>query len=65
MAGGRGSHFDPVLFDRFKELAPDLARRLPRDEATLTTQLMNRLLPYLERLVPVQTMSEGREQGAQ
>jgi putative nucleotidyltransferase with HDIG domain len=65
MAGGRGSHFDPVLFDRFKELAPDLARRLPRDEATLTTQLMNRLLPYLERLVPVQTMFEGREQGAQ
>lgn len=51
MAAGRGSHFDPALFDRFKELAPDLARQLPEDEAALTALLMDRLLPYLERLV--------------
>lgn len=51
MADGRGSHFDPALFDRFKEMAPDLARRLPADEAELTSLLMDRLLPYLDRLV--------------
>jgi putative nucleotidyltransferase with HDIG domain len=51
MACGRGSHFDPILFDRFKEMAPDLARRLPRDEAALTALLMGRLLPYLEHAV--------------
>ena len=51
MADGRGSHFDPVLFDRFKEIAPDLARRLPADETELAALLMDRLLPYLDRLV--------------
>jgi putative nucleotidyltransferase with HDIG domain len=61
MASGRGSHFDPVLFDRFRELAPSLARRLPRDEAALTTLLMNRLLPYLERVVIGAPMIEAME----
>lgn len=64
MAGGRGTQFDPALFDRFKEMAPDFARRLPTNEAELTSLLMDRLLPYVDRLVPVQHMLEGREQGA-
>nr|WP_321290959.1 HD domain-containing phosphohydrolase [uncultured Rhodoferax sp.] len=50
MAGGRGSHFDPSLFDHFREIAPDLARRLPRDEVALTALLMDRLLPHLEHV---------------
>lgn len=51
MAAGRGSHFDPALFDRFAEIAADLARQLPRDEGALTTLLMDKLLPYLESAV--------------
>lgn len=51
MAAGRGSHFDPALFDRFVELAPDFAQRLPQDEAALALLLMERLLPYFELLV--------------
>jgi HD-GYP domain-containing protein (c-di-GMP phosphodiesterase class II) len=51
MAAGRGSHFDPALFDRFAELAPDFARRLPHDESALATLLMDRLLPYFEVFV--------------
>lgn len=61
MAGGRGSHFDPVLFDRFKEIAPDLARRLPRDEAALTALLMDRLLPYLERVMHMAPMFAAKD----
>jgi putative nucleotidyltransferase with HDIG domain len=61
MAGGRGSHFDPALFDRFREMAPDLARRLPDDEAALTSLLMDRLLPYLERVVHVAPMFEAMD----
>jgi putative nucleotidyltransferase with HDIG domain len=61
MAGGRGSHFDPVLFDRFKEMAPDLARRLPDDDAALTALLMDRLLPYLERVMHVSPMIEAMD----
>jgi hypothetical protein len=63
MAGGRGSHFDPALFDRFREMAPDLARRLPNDEAALTALLMDRLLPYLERVVYVAPMFEATDSG--
>lgn len=59
MAGGRGSHFDTTLFDRFEEVAADLARQLPEDEATLTALLMERLLPYLERMVHVAPMFEA------
>lgn len=51
MAEGRGSHFDPDLFDRFVALAPDFARSLPADESTVATLLMERLLPYFELLV--------------
>jgi putative nucleotidyltransferase with HDIG domain len=51
MAGGRGAHFDPALFDRFQEMARDLARRLPQDETALTALLIDRLLPYLDRFV--------------
>jgi putative nucleotidyltransferase with HDIG domain len=65
MADGRGSHFDPALFDRFKEMAPDFARRLPSDEAELTALLMNRLLPYVDHFVPVRSVLEGREAGVQ
>ena len=54
MAGGRASHFDPALFDRFAEVAPELARRLPEDEVALTALLMDRLLPYLEQLIPME-----------
>jgi putative nucleotidyltransferase with HDIG domain len=65
MTGGRGSHFDPILFDRFKEVAPDFARHLPSDEAELTSLLMNRLLPYVDRFIPVQPIMEVREDGTQ
>ncbi|HEX8961726.1 MAG TPA: HD domain-containing phosphohydrolase, partial [Rhodocyclaceae bacterium] len=51
MAAGRGAHFDPVLFDRFVRLASGFVRQLPRDEASLTALLMDRLLPYLDRFV--------------
>lgn len=51
MAAGRGSHFDPALFDRFADLAPDFARRLPRDEPALAALLMERLFPYFELFV--------------
>lgn len=60
MAGGRGAQFDPALFDRFKEMVPNLARRLPRNEAELTSLLMDRLLPYVDRLVPVQPMLDAK-----
>ena len=51
MAAGRGSHFDPDLFDRFVQVAPDFALRLPRDETALAVLLMERLLPYFEFFV--------------
>lgn len=51
MSAGRGRHFDPVLFDNFFMIAPILARRLPADDAELAAMLMDRLLPYLDRLV--------------
>lgn len=65
MTEGRGSHFDPALFDRFKEVVPDLARRLPSDEAALTALLMNRLLPYLERIINVAPMVKTKEKAPQ
>ncbi len=63
MAAGRGSHFDPALFDRFAKLAPDFAQRLPQDEAALAVLLMDRFLPYfelfvLERAMPAATMAQ-------
>jgi HD-GYP domain-containing protein (c-di-GMP phosphodiesterase class II) len=51
MAAGRGMHFDPVLFDRFVELAPYFAQELPQEEHALAMLLMERLLPYFELLV--------------
>jgi len=51
MAGERGSHFDPALFDRFELMAPDFARQLPRDEKAQAAMLMARLLPYLDRFL--------------
>lgn len=63
MEAGRGSHFDPILFDRFKEMASSLAQRLPRDEAALTTLLTERLLPYLDRLIYVEPMFEAKAKG--
>ena len=50
MAEGRGSHFDPTLFDRFVEHVHDFAQQLPRDDSALTTLLMQRLRPYFELL---------------
>ena len=69
MAAGRGSHFDPVLFDRFAELVPDFAQSLPHDEAVLARLLMNRLLPYfelfvLERALPADTTTPPTPTGA-
>ena len=52
MADGRGSHFDPDMFDRFVQLVPSFVEQLPRDEAALTRLLMNRLLPYLNQIIP-------------
>lgn len=51
MSADRGSHFDPDLFDRFIELAPAFAQRLPLDEAGLAVLLMDLILPYFEILV--------------
>lgn len=51
MAAGRGSHFDPALFDRFVELAPGLIQHLPRDEATVALLLMEWLLPYFQLFI--------------
>lgn len=51
MAEGRGLHFDPDMFDRFVQLAPNLVGQLPRDEAGLTRLLMDRLSPYLNHIV--------------
>jgi HD-GYP domain-containing protein (c-di-GMP phosphodiesterase class II) len=51
MANGRGSHFDPDMFDRFAQLAPSLAAQLPADGVSLTRLLMDRLSPYLDRVV--------------
>jgi putative nucleotidyltransferase with HDIG domain len=58
MAGGRGSHFDPVLFDRFVELAPSFAKQLPKEEGALTTMLMRRLFPYLDCFLLGQSLIE-------
>lgn len=51
MTDGRGTHFDPVMFDRFAQLAPDFVVQLPKDETGLTQLLMDRLLPYLDHIV--------------
>jgi putative nucleotidyltransferase with HDIG domain len=51
MAEGRGSHFDPDMFDRFEQLASTFVTQLPESNASLTQLLMARLLPYLDRLV--------------
>ncbi len=59
MAGERGSHFDPALFDRFQDLAPRFARQMPQDEDAQAAMLMARLLPYLDRFLlgqPVPTV---------
>ena len=58
MAAGRGSHFDPVLLDRFVQLAPGFVSQLPGDEGSLTALLMDRLLPYLDRLVHLEPLPE-------
>lgn len=63
MAAGRGSHFDPALFDRFVTQAPDIARCLPQDEAALTMLLMDRLLPYFELFVLTRAMPGSRRTG--
>lgn len=60
MAEGRGLHFDPVLFDCFKELAPDLAHRLPPDEESLIVLLMDLLSPYFDRFILEHPMLEGK-----
>ena len=51
MARGRGAHFDPLLFDRFEQLAPSFVQLVPGDEASLTRLLMNRLSPYFDQVV--------------
>jgi putative nucleotidyltransferase with HDIG domain len=51
MARGRGSHFDPVMFDRFAQRVPDFVGQLPKDEQGLTELLMARMVPYLNHVV--------------
>lgn len=63
MTAGRGSHFDPALFDRFVELAPGFAGQLPRDEPALATLLMERLLPYFELFVLERAMPASSDAG--
>lgn len=48
MAKERGSQFDPYLFDRFVEMAPDFGRKLPREQRELKAMLLGRLTPYLD-----------------
>jgi len=57
MAEGRGSQFDPALFDRFVELAPDFARQLPQDEPALAARLMDQLIPYFKLFVLERTIA--------
>lgn len=59
MAEQRGAHFDPVLLDRFIELAPTLASRLPREEAALTSLLLQRLLPYIDFFTHMEPLLAG------
>ncbi len=49
MAEGRDTHFDPVLFDQFRDFALRVVRQLPRDEAAVMEMLMLRFYPYLDR----------------
>jgi len=63
MAAGRGSHFDPTLFDRFVELAPGFAQRLPKEEADLAVLLMDRILPYFELFVLERAMPASPDAG--
>jgi putative nucleotidyltransferase with HDIG domain len=58
MAKGRGSQFDPVLFDRFAELAPDFARQMPKEESAVMTMLTDGLAPYLDRFFLGQAIAD-------
>ena len=58
MAKGRGSHFDPVLFDRFVALAPEFAHQMPQEEAALITMLTDGMSPYLDRFFLGQAIDE-------
>jgi len=61
MAAGRGSQFDPVLLDRFSELAPAFFSRVPDDEAMLARQLLEQLQPYLELILFGRTIKGAAE----
>jgi putative nucleotidyltransferase with HDIG domain len=56
MAKGRGSRFDPGLFDRFMDIAPALAERLPAGEDGQRAMLMRRMHPYVDRALLVQLL---------
>lgn len=59
MTAGRGSHFDPQLLDRFVPLAPTFIHQLPDDDAELSGLLLDRLSPYLDRIVRLQAALAG------
>jgi len=48
MADQHGSHFDPVLFVRFVELAPSFISLLPRQDTALLLMMKERLLKYFD-----------------
>jgi putative nucleotidyltransferase with HDIG domain len=62
MASERGSRFDPVLFDRFFQLAPGFAAQMPQQAETLRALLMQRLQPYLDRFIFVEPTNAGASQ---
>lgn len=63
MAAGRGTHFDPELFDRFAEYAPELVKQVPIGEKAQTALLMQRMRPYMDRAFLGQALPPGRHMG--
>ncbi len=49
MQNGRGRQFDPVLFDQFTAIMPDLEPSIPADPHHLLVVLVEAMLPYLRR----------------
>jgi HD-GYP domain-containing protein (c-di-GMP phosphodiesterase class II) len=61
MAGQSGLHFDPVLLDRFVELAPGYLSALPKQDTALIAMLKARLLRYFDRFTHVDPILMERD----
>lgn len=62
MADRRGLHFDPILLDRFVELAPRFFSILPRQNTALLRMLKERLLKYLDHFTHIGPTFPGWEE---